>query len=325
MHNAFLAKAQELKNNNQPYATAYIVRRKIPSSGKPGDKAIITTDGLIHGWIGGGFIRGVVLKEALETIRKNKPRMVVISSDEGAIRNLENTHVYRMPCKSGCEVEVFIEPILPSPNLVIFGTSHIAMALSKIAKAMDYQVDVVMNEPDEHIFPSADSIRALSDIKAQSLSQQSYVVVCTQGERDLESLHVAIQANTRYLAFVSSMRRAKNIFSDLGDHGVTLDQLSKIKIPAGLNIKAKTPEEVAISILAEIIEDYRSEKSGDPPSSEVKDVFSEAYSINPVCNVPIQKSIAKYVLDYKGEKVYFYCDSCKTSFEKNPEKYMVKT
>lgn len=325
MHNAYLAKAQELKDTNQPYATAHIVRRKIPSSGKPGDKAIITADGTIHGWIGGGCTRGIVLKEALEAIQENKPRMVAISPDQETSNNIENTKIYRMTCQSGGEVEVFIDPVLPSPKLVIFGTSHIAMALSKIAKAMDYQVDVVMIEPDEQIFPSADSIRALEEIKKESISPQSYVVVCTQGERDLESLRAAIQSNTRYLAFVSSMRKANSIFSDLRNYGVTFDQLSKIKTPAGLNINAKKPEEVAISILAEIIKDYRSEKVEEQhPVSDVKDVLSEEYYINPVCNIPVQKSTAKYVLDYEGEKVYFCCDGCKVSFEKNPKQYMVQ-
>ncbi|MEO0340309.1 MAG: XdhC family protein, partial [Bacteroidota bacterium] len=151
MHNAFLYKAQELKDANEAYATAHIVRRKIPSSGKPGDKAIITKDGSIHGWIGGGCTRGIVLKEALEAIQENKPRLVSISPslEKGGF---EGTKTYRMTCQSGGEVDVYIEPILPSPQLMVFGSSHIAMALAKIAKAMDYQVDVVTTEVDKSLF-----------------------------------------------------------------------------------------------------------------------------------------------------------------------------
>lgn len=319
MHNTFLAKAQEYKEKNRPYAAAYIVRRKIPSSGKPGDKAIITEDGEIHGWIGGGCTRGIVLKEALEAIRENKPRLVSISPDQEAVAN-SDTKIYKMTCQSGGEVEVFIEPVLPKPRLMIFGASHIAMALGKLANAMDYRVDIVMTSPDKSLFPQADSITALGDLDLANLPADSYVVVCTQGERDLEALHAAVQANPAYLAFVASRRKANGIFTDLRERGLSFEQLAAIKTPAGLDIGAQTPEEVAISILAQIVKDYRGQAAQPkPPQAAMPD----EYYINPVCQVPVQKSTAKHVLEYQGEQVYFCCDGCKVSFEKDPAQYMV--
>lgn len=324
MHNTFLAKATEFKNKNVPYATAYIVRRKIPSSGKPGDKAIITQDGTIHGWIGGGCTRGIVLKEALAAIQDNKPRFVSISSDQKDSA-FGNTKLYKMTCQSGGEVEVYIEPILPMPRLMIFGASHIAMALGKIAKAMDYQISAAMIEPDASLFPDADQIHATGSVQVEEIPSDTYIIVCTQGENDLEALYKAVQANPRYLAFVSSRKKANSIFSDLRDLGVNFKQLSSIKTPAGLDIGAKTPEEVAVSILAEIIKDYRSKQAteGDEaPTQAAPASMPEDYYINPVCQVPVQKSTAKHVLEYKDEKVYFCCDGCKVSFEEDPEKYM---
>lgn len=323
MHNTFLAKAQEYREKNRPYAAAYIVRRKIPSSGKPGDKAIISENGEIYGWIGGGCTRGIVLKEALAAIQDNKPRFVSISPDqqEGAFGN---TKIYKMTCQSGGEVEVYIEPVLPKPKIMIFGASHIAMALSQITKAMDYQLDVVMTQPDASLFPGADQIRQLNEIDPNEISATTYVVVCTQGEQDLEALHKALQAKPPYLAFVSSRKKANSIYTDLRGLGVSFEQLSSIKTPAGLDIGAKTPEEVAISILAEIIKDYRSEKASSDEAAASSITMPEDFYLNPVCNVPVQKSTAKHVLDYKGEKVYFCCDGCKVSFEKEPEKYMAQ-
>ena len=321
MHNAFLTKAKQLKDANEAYATAHIVRRKIPSSGKPGDKAIITKDGAIHGWIGGGCTRGIVLKEALEAIQENKPRLVSISPslEKGGF---EGTKTYRMTCQSGGEVDVYIEPVLPNPQLMVFSSSHIAMALAKIAKAMDYQVDVVMTEPDSSLFPTVDSLTSLAELNVENVSVNAHIVVCTQGERDLQSLYEAIQAKSRYLAFVSSRKKANGIFIDLKRQGVSFDELAKIKTPAGLDIGAKTPEEVAISILAEIIQLYRKEKEEDQKPVDLGAAMSDAYYINPVCNIPVQKSTAKHVLEYNGDKVYFCCDGCKLSFEQEPEKYM---
>ncbi|MEL7246978.1 MAG: XdhC family protein [Bacteroidota bacterium] len=325
MHNTFLNTAAGLNQKNQAYATAIIVRRKIPSSGKPGDKAIITADGTIHGWIGGGCTRGIVLKEALMALQDRQPRMVYISPD-AINRDEKGTKLYHMTCQSGGEVEVYIEPVLPKPQLRIFGKSHIAMALAKVSKAVEYQVDVVMTTADANVFPEADSLIELKDFAGKEEHASQYMIVCTQGERDAEALFAAINAKPQYLAFVASRRKANAIFSELRGMGVTFDQLKTIKTPAGLDIGAKTPHEVAISILAQIIQDFRAEPEAEQPATaEEKVVATMAgtdYYINPVCQVPVQKSTAKHVLEYKGESVYFCCDGCKVSFEKEPEKYM---
>lgn len=324
MRNSFLEQAITLNRSNQAYATAHIVRRKIPSSGKPGDKAIITQDGKIHGWIGGGCTRGIVLKEALNALSDGKPRFVSISpelQDGGA----NYTKTYTMTCQSGGEVDVYIEPVLPKPHLVIFGTSHIAMALVKLANAIDYQVTVVANTVDRAVFPEADHIALTAEFDGSLLQDNSYLIVCTQGEGDVAALHKAILAEKPYLSFVASRKKAAAIFGDLRQLGIKMDQLKNIKTPAGLDLGAKLPEEVAISILAEIIQHFRQEQAAiqEERSKQPAPIPNDEYYMNPVCNIPVQKSTAKHVLDYKGEKVYFCCDGCKVSFEKNPEQYMV--
>ena len=327
MHNAFIDKINEYKNSSEAYALAIIVRRKIPSSGKPGDKAIISADGHIHGWIGGGCTRGIVLKEALLSIKERKPRFVSISPNKITGMD-ENTKVYAMTCQSGGEVEVYIEPILPKPQLVIFGTSHIAKALAKVAKAIDYQVDVVMNAVDKNVFPEADNVIGIKGLKKKQIKSSAYIVVCTQGEGDAVALKKALSIGSSYLSFVASRKKANAIYTEVRGLGTTFDQLKTIKTPAGIDIGAKTPEEVAISILAEIIKHYRETAKLAPSKEEKKDEIvlkNEEYYMNPVCNIPVQKSTAKHVLNYKDEKVYFCCDGCKVSFEKSPEKYMEVT
>jgi xanthine dehydrogenase accessory factor len=324
MRNEFVDKINALSNSHEAYATAMIVRRKTPSSSKPGDQAVITADGKIHGWIGGGCTRGIVLKEALLAMNDRKPRFVIISKDQSSTE-LSNTKIYNMSCQSGGEVEVYIEPVLPKPQIIIFGNSHIGMALAKLSKAMDYKVEVVQTSIDKNVYPSADNIYSIDNFEINEVHKQSYAVVCTQGEGDLAALSTALKMESQYLAFVSSPMKAQSIYTDLRkQEGATFDQLTKIKCPAGLDLGAKLPEEVAISILAEVIKkfrlDYEKEKTG---KEAVLDIPNDDFYMNPVCNIPIQKSTAKHVLEHAGQKVYFCCDGCKVSFEKEPSKYIV--
>lgn len=321
MRNIYLEKAMDLNKKAEPYATAMIVRRKIPSSGKPGDKAIITKDGQIHGWIGGGCTRGIVLKEAMEALQDYKPRLVNISPD-ATNKKLENTKIYTMTCQSGGEVDVYIEPVLPKPQLLIFGKSHIAMALAKIANSMDYRVHVVMTTVDKNVFPTADKLYAIQDFEADEYHKNSFVVVCTQGEGDAEALLKALSLNSPYTAFVASRMKANAIYHEIRLKGASMDQLQGIRTPAGLDIGAKLPEEVAISILAEIIQTFRGEQKEQAKQQPAVQLNNDDYYINPVCNIPVQKTTAKHVVIYNNEKVYFCCDGCKVSFEKNPAQYM---
>ena len=207
---------------------------------------------------------------------------------------------------------------------MIFGNSHIGMALSKLAKAMDYRVDVVQNKVDKVVYPNADHLYDIAEFEVSDQYYETFTIVCTQGEGDMEALHKGINMNSQYLAFVSSRKKAQDIFTDLRrEKGVTFDQLKKIKTPAGLDLGAKLPEEVAVSILAEIIKQFRIEKDTSVSTENpVLEVPYDDYYMNPVCNIPIQKSTAKHILEHGGEKVYFCCDGCKVNFEKEPTKYI---
>lgn len=324
MLDSFLEKALTLNRTGEPYATATIVRRQIPSSGKPGDRAIITPDGKIHGWIGGGCTYGIVLKEALESQRDHKPRIVHISP-EALESTLGQTKRYTMTCQSGGEVEVYIEPVIPKPQIVVFGKSHIAMALARIARAMDYRVIAVLPEVEEGIFPTADQVFSAKEFPQGEDFKNSYVVVCTQGKGDTEGLFQALSLDAVYTAFVASRKKANGIFQELRLKGISFDQLKGIHTPAGLDIGAKLPEEVAISILAQIIQVFRAKQAEleqKQPENPLEALPNDDYYLNPVCKIPIQKSTARHVLMYNEEKVYFCCDGCKVSFEKDPQKYM---
>ena len=317
----------ENKDTSGPYALAVIVSRQAPSSGKPGDKAVINSKGEVKGWIGGGCTKGIVIKESLAAIADQKPRLVIIDQKETR-ESTPDTKYYKMTCQSGGTVEVFIEPIMQATQLLIIGRSHIAQALCKIAKASEFNVAVALEVPEDEMFPEADERIEFLELNKMNDPENTFIVVCTQGENDEQGLIEAINLNPRYLAFVSSRKKANSIYSQLKKRGITIDMLKTIKTPAGLDIQAKTPQEVAISILAEIVQTKRTVKTNADQESQTDAVaiamqeLDENIYINPVCNIPVQKDTAKHVLEYKGEKVYFCCDGCKVSFEKDPTAYM---
>jgi xanthine dehydrogenase accessory factor len=306
-----------------PYALAMVVNRVAPSSGKPGDKAVILPDGTMKGWIGGGCTRGIVLKEALLAIQQGKPRLVNISPGAENDPTRKGVVTYNMTCQSGGSVDVYIEPVLPKPHILIMGRSHISMALCKLSKVTGYQVTVVAFGADKITFPEADRVIDAVDLDEKLITPNTYIIVCTQGEGDDIALKNAIESGCSYVSFVSSMRKANSIYNSLKKQGIKVEELMRVKTPAGLNINAKLPEEVAISILAEIISKLREEKNQSAqPESQLN---MAEYFINPVCNIPVQKSTAKHVINRKGVDYYFCCDGCRDTFVAQPEKYELQT
>jgi xanthine dehydrogenase accessory factor len=324
MFNEFLNKTRELHQKREPFAIAFVVNRQAPSSGKPGDKAVIEKNGRITGWIGGGCTRGIVLKEAAQAIRDGKPRMLRISPDIDS-EPKPGVMDYKMTCHSGGSVELYIEPVLPRPEVLIMGKSQVAMALHRLAKAMDYTVTIATKGADQVHFPQADRILE-TPYPENSAGPNTCVVVCTQGEDDEGHLQQALKSGAEYVAFVASRRKANAVYQTLRSFGLTFEDLKKVKTPAGLDINAKLPEEVAISILAEIVafirnEDRQKEAAEREKKGGEEGAEESAFFVNPVCDVPVEKSTAKHVIEYKGINYYFCCDGCKVSFEKDPEKY----
>ena len=189
-------------------------------------------------------------------MKDGKPRLVSIDN-EATGEHKAGVVSYTMTYHSGGLVDVYIELVLPKPHLMIMGESHIAMELSKLGKTMGYKVSVVAGNIDQEGFADADEHFTFQNIDKESVRPNTYMVVSTQREGDEIALEKVIKREASYVAFVASRRKANAIFHELRARGITMDQLKKLKMPAGLNIQAKLPEEVAISILAQIIEHIR--------------------------------------------------------------------
>ncbi len=327
MLDQFLKNTGDLKKKNEPFAMAMVVRREAPSSGKVGDKAVINKYGEMIGWVGGGCVKGILIKEAEDAMRSGKARLVKIGKSL-IPSNQEGVMEYKMTCQSEGTVEVFIEPVLPQPHLVVIGKSAIAKALVKLAVVAGYRTTGVAQGASLSTFDKVDELITQVNLSNVKTTPASYIVVATQGEGDEKALSEALQKDCAYLGFVASKKKIAAVAVYLLDSGIDKIKIDAIVSPAGIDINAKQPEEVAISILAQMIQVQNS--AGARPVFEQFESTKEdggkapVYYINPVCGVPVDMNNPKHVVEYKNEKIYFCCDGCKVKFDAEPDKYMKK-
>ena len=317
MFDRFLEKASQLRAAGQSFVVAVVVRFQAPISGKPGDKAIITADGKIWGWIGGGCAQPVVVKEALQALTDGKPRLLRISPSSSPEIGIVT---YDMTCHSGGTVDIFIEPVLPKPHLLILGRSPIAQTLAKLGKIMNYEVYVAAADAQREVFPDADILQANLDLSQIKIPRQTFIVVSTQGEGDEEALEKAITVGAQYTALVASRVKSEKIFEYLRQRGIAEEKLTKVRVPAGLDIHAASPEEIAVSILAEIIQ-VKGTGTVVAPTAKMTLPLLRREARDPICGMMVDIGGAKYMSDFRGSSFYFCCPRCKQTFDEQPEKY----
>jgi xanthine dehydrogenase accessory factor len=313
----FLKKVDELLASEQSFAIAVVVRYEAPISGKPGNKAIILPDGKIWGWIGGGCAQPMVAKEALKSLADGQPRLIRISPSASPEDGIVD---YTMTCHSGGTLDIYIEPVLPKPHVVILGRSPVAVALVKLAKAVNYTVSVAAPEADRASFPDADAVQTDLDLGVMKITPQTLIVVSTQGHQDEDAVEHALRSAASYVAFVASRTKTAKIIEYLKGRGLDPARLAQLRAPAGLNIHASTPEEIAVSILAEIIQVNRSAKETSNAQA-APTLIGMQEAKDPVCGMTVEIDKAKHKSEFRGSTFYFCCAACKQKFDKQPEQY----
>lgn len=251
----------DYKLRGAPFALATVVRTVSVTAAKAGAKALILADGTItEGWIGGGCARGAVLKAAREALADGQSRLVSIQPDEQLSEHqvkpgeTRDGVVYaKNMCPSQGTMDVFVEPVLPRPNLLICGASPVAVALADLARRMGFFITICAPEADHASFGETDRLIDGYAVPADG-SERDYVVIATQGRGDSAALKAAVQIPSKYLAFVGSRKKAAALKADLTKSGIPAAQLEAIHAPAGLDLGAITPDEIAFSIVAEMIE-----------------------------------------------------------------------
>ena len=304
-----IALAADLRRRGEPFALATVVRCDRPTSAKPGAKALIRPDGSMTGWVGGACAEPVVTREALIALADGLPRLVVLVGEGGRdpARTEGIVHL-PMTCHSGGTMEIYVEPFVPKPLLVLVGHGPVIDTLATLGESTGYSVAVLAPET------------VGAGLRELHLGRDSSVVVATHGELDEDALMQVLAAPVGYVSLVASRKRAGSIVDTLKGRGVPAAHLDRLKAPAGIDIGAVTPEEIAVSILAEVIHSYRSrkmepvEKGGSLPliASEGKD---------PICGMTVKVATARHTSQWAGRAVYFCCARCKETFDADPARY----
>ena len=263
-----------LKQRNEAFVLATVVRTVSVTAAKAGAKAVIMPDGTITGgWIGGGCARGAVLKAAQEVLADGQPRLISVQPPvelealgvaPGESR--QGVRFARNMCPSQGTMDIFVEPVMPRPNLVICGSSPVAVALARLAAVMGFSVTACAPPGEQQAFDQADT-RIEGYALPVSDAAQRFVVVSTQGKGDEAALRAILDIDAPYKAFVGSRRKMAAIREKLIGEGASGTALDAVKAPAGTDIGAISPEEIALSIFAEITARRRRKLRSEPPET----------------------------------------------------------
>jgi xanthine dehydrogenase accessory factor len=312
--------AADLARRGEPFALATVVARKAPVSTHVGDTAIVTRDGSFHGWVGGSCTRPTVLAEAEAALADGRPRRVVL--DPAPVARDDGAHVFPMTCHSGGSVEIHIQPVLPAPHLAVYGVSPTARALARLAKAMGYAVSAVDPMADASAFPQADHIETEpAGLVVERGAAPFFAVVATQGQWDEDAILAALAHEPDYVAVVASPKRFGEMRSLLASRASEA-ALARVKNPAGLDLGAQSPEEIALSILAEIVKERPRAAVAASASAATAEAETAVTAIDPVCGMSVAVKGARHRATHAGEEYYFCNAGCRERFIAGPARYL---
>ena len=275
----------DLRAREEPFVLATVVAYKSPQSARPGSKAIIKADGSMIGWIGGGCVQPIVLREAKQALQTGSPKLLTISPDAPR-DDWKGVQSFRMTCEGGGSLEIYLEPFLPKPQLVIVGSSPVAEIMAQLGSLLDFKV--------------------VTD--TEQINEGSYVVVATMGNRDEEGLLAVIGTRPKYLGLVASRKKSEALFEYVRETGASDEDIAVITCPAGIEIGSETLPEIALSVMAEIV---RVRRASSEPQLVVENVATD-----PICGMTVDIETAKYSSVIDGKTFYFCCLRCKETFDR---------
>jgi xanthine dehydrogenase accessory factor len=329
MSDEYLRKASELSSARVPYVTAVVVRAERPTSGKPGDRAIVTHDGQLFGWIGGSCAQPTVVSEAVRALADGSPRLIRLSPKPGTTEAPEGVAEMAMTCFSGGTLDIFIEPRHPAPRLLVVGNLPVVRMLAQLGRAMSYEVVAVDPTGSDDVGHAEVVLRDVADILTH-VDPLTFVVVATHGEYDEAALEAALGTPAPYIGLVASLTRGQAVLTYLRGKGLDEKALARIRFPAGLDIQARDGGEIAVSILAEIIQARRAIPGVDAGEEAPSGVASAEAGVpegatDPVCGMHVTVEGAMHTYDHEGQIYYFCCDGCRAQFAQMPEAYLTHT
>jgi len=322
-----LEKARELNAAGAAYALVTVVRAIAPTSAYVGAQAIVLADGSLHGWIGGGCAKNVVINAARSAIASGRPRLVRISND--SLLPEEDVEQFSMACASNGTIELFIQPHGARAELCVLGDTPAADEARHLAQRLRI---------------------GLTDAPADA----TVILVATQGQGDEAALEAALRSAARQILLIASRRKADKLRDSMRTRGVSEERIAKLQAPAGPDAGAKTPAEIALVAIAGVLACLRGRGAAasgaarhDTATGAQHPVGAIARAptsnrahrpiqpivpltpvtanpgeyINPVCGMAVNIASAVHVENYAGQAVYFCCDGCWVTFRQDPAKY----
>jgi xanthine dehydrogenase accessory factor len=344
MLNDYLARAHALAAAGQAFVIATVVRAHAPTSAKAGAKAIVTADGALDGWVGGSCAQPTVVRESLKALADGTPRFLRLGPPEMLRGDQPGVIEVPLTCVSGGTLEIYLDPHRPPPRLLLIGHLPVVEALAALGADLGFDVTVVGENVAAGQFPRAGRVRTL-DPAGLTAPDGAYVVVASHGHYDEPALETVLAGPAAYVALVASQKRRQAVLEYLRGSGLPAEALARLKCPAGLDLGAVTPEEIALSILAEIVQLRRRGSLTPSPAPPVAAADERppapdlpasilamrpatlptpgpGEALDPVCHMLVEIATARYKSEYNGRAYYFCAPGCKRSFDKDPQKYV---
>ncbi len=290
-------RAGELRTARTPFVVATVVRAQRPTSVHAGDAALVLGDGTIEGFVGGACAEQSVRLHALRALETGEGLLLRILPGDDDAPAVEGAVSVQNPCLSGGSLEIFLEPMLPSPRVLVVGDTPIAHAVARLGAELDLDMAVV---PGADVAPGGDDLG---------------LVVAAHGRDELGALRRALEAGLPYVGLVASRVRGSAVVAELAAEGVSEERLAKLETPAGLDIGARTPEEIALSILARIVAVRRGEQTLSV--RVVAAAAPPATAIDPICGMAVAAVEQTLHVEHEGRRIYFCCDGCRDAWTRS--------
>jgi xanthine dehydrogenase accessory factor len=327
----FFEKILALCRQGQSFAIATVVARRAPVSAHLGDRAIVFADGRMDGFVGGACSRDIIRKQALEAIEARYGRLVSIRPEASELSASTPEHVVvAMTCVSEGAIDVYVEPFVEPRRLIVVGATPVAASLARLARSIDYDVVRVVETRERDDLEGEPGITLTAFDSLEQLLRQGSdkrihqaAVVASQGHYDERALESILKCGVPYVGLVASRKRGATIRGLLKQSG--LPGVDEIRIPAGMDLGARTPPEVALSILAEIIQLHPSGAYQEPPSTTATPPLTARMSsesaTDPVCGMQVDMATARHTAKVDEVLYYFCCANCRAKFVQDPSQY----
>ena len=304
---AVMARAVELVEAGESFTMATVVWRQAPSSGQHGSRAIVTAQGELFGWIGGACAEPVLLREARRVLEEGNASLVWLGQPE----DLEKMHVPEgvitvpISCQSDGALQIFIEPVMAAPHVVIVGRSPMAVTLLDLVRDLGWRGDLI----------------EAAEFGPAHVSASSAVIIATQGHGDEDVLALALETEAAFIGLVASAKRGRVVRDFLAEHGGDLDKLARVQVPIGIDLGHTGHREIAVSILADLV---RRRASGELKPSSVAglDIVEPTTAIDLVCGMTVDAVAKNRPFEYGNVTYYFCAPGCRKAFEKDPDSFI---